>query len=116
MRTFTYPITLIAASGDRAERVEALVDTGATFSSFPAPLLEQLGVRPNRTVRVRLANGQEDDWRLGQVEAELDGTQSAILCLFGPPPPLLGAHALETFLLTVDPVEQRLVPKEAYLM
>jgi len=39
-------------------------------------------------------------------------------CLFGPPnaPPLVGAHALEAFPMTVDPVERRLAPKEAYLL
>jgi len=52
------------------------------------------------------------------VEVELDGRRRPILCLFGSPdaPPLIGAHTLEAFLLTVDPIEQELVPKEAYLM
>ena len=31
-------------------------------------------------------------------------------------PPLIGAHMLEALLLTVDPVEEKLVPKEALLM
>ncbi|MBI2873381.1 MAG: aspartyl protease family protein [Chloroflexi bacterium] len=117
MGTFSHPITLLDASGRHRERVEALVDTGATFSSFPTSLLERLGVRPIGTVRVRLASGQEEEWHLGEVRAELDGTQRPILCFFGPPgaPALIGAHALEAFLLTVDLVEQRLVPKEAYL-
>lgn len=118
MGTFSHPITLYDATGRHSETVEALVDTGATFSAFPAPMLERLGVRPVRTIRVRLANGTEEDWRLWQVEAALDGTRSPILCLFGSPgaPPLIGAHALESFLLTVDPVARRLVPKEAYLL
>ncbi|MBI2917327.1 MAG: retroviral-like aspartic protease family protein [Chloroflexi bacterium] len=118
MGTFSHPITLFDASGRRSETLEALVDTGATFSSFPAPLLERLGVQPRDTIRVRLANGTEEDWRLGQVEAALDGTRRPILCFFGSPaaPPLIGAHALEAFLLTVDPVARRLVPKEAYLL
>ena len=45
MGTFTHNITLIATSGDARESVEALVDTGATFTSVPASLLERLGVQ-----------------------------------------------------------------------
>ena len=41
-----------------------------------------------------------------------------VLCFFGAAdvPSLLGAHAVDAFLLTVDPVEQKLVPREAFLM
>lgn len=98
--------------------MEALVDTGAMFTVIPAPVLERLGVRPFRAIPVRFANGQTTQWPLGQVQAEIDGQVMPILCLFGSPdaPPLIGAHTLEAFLLTVDLVERRLAPKEAYLM
>ena len=118
MGTFTHPITLFSTSGESPETLDALVDTGAMFTTIPTPVLERLGIRPFRTMPVRFANGQVEQWRLGQVEAELDGQRMPILCLFGSPdaPPLIRAHALEAFLLTVDPVEQKLVPKEAFLM
>lgn len=118
MGTFTHPVTLISVPGEESETVEALVDTGATFSAFPRAVLQRLGVKPYRTLRLRLADGREEDWEMGQVQAELDGTRNPILCLFGAAeaPPLLGAHALEAFLLTADPVERRLVPKAAYLL
>ena len=117
MGTFTHRITLIGPSGAR-ETLEALVDTGAMFTVIPTPILERLGVRPFRTMPVRFASGHLDQWRMGQVEAELDGQRMPILCLFGSPdaPPLIGCHTLEAFLLAVDPVEQKLVPKEALLM
>jgi predicted aspartyl protease len=117
MGTFFHTITLIGRSG-ATETLEAMVDTGAMFTTIPAPLLERLGVTPFDTIPVRFANGQIEEWAIGQVEAELDGRRRPILCLFGSPdaPPLIGAHTLEAFLLTVDPVEQKLVPKEAYLM
>jgi predicted aspartyl protease len=57
MGTFTYPITLHAASGDRIEVLDAMVDTGSTFNAFPAPVLEAPGVKSHRSVRLRLANG-----------------------------------------------------------
>ncbi len=116
MGTFEHSITLHA--GEASETLEALVDTGAMFTTIPTPVLERLGVQSFDTIPVRFANGGTERWRIGQVEAELDGKRRPILCLFGSPdaPPLLGAHALEAFLLMVDPVEQKLVPKEAFLM
>ena len=115
MGTFSDTITLIGPSG---EGPETLVDTGAAFTVIPAPILERLGVRPFRTLPVRFANGRTENWRMGEVQAEIDGQRMPVLCLFGSAdaPPLIGAHALEAFLLTLDPVEERLVPKEALLM
>ena len=112
MGTFTHTITLISASGDRRETIQALVDTGATFSSAPASVLELLGVVVERTVRLQLANGQIQERPLGMVRAELDGVQSTIPCVFGEPgePPVIGAITLEVFLMSVDPVQRRLLP------
>ena len=117
MGTFFQTIKLVGPSGI-LEVIEALVDTGAVFTTIPAPVLERLGIKPFDTIPVRFANGEVEQWPLGQVEAELDGRRRPILCLFGSAdaPPLIGAHTLEAFLLTVDPLEQKLVPKEAYLM
>ncbi|HEX5480244.1 MAG TPA: hypothetical protein VFY79_11055 [Dehalococcoidia bacterium] len=122
MRTFTVGMTLrgpVTNGGPPpSARVEALVDTGALFSSAPADLLERLGVTPVRRMPVRFADGELRDVPIGEVEAEIEGQRMPILCFFGAPnvPALLGAHALEAFLLTVDPVAQKLVPREAFLM
>lgn len=114
---FFHPITLIGPTG-ASETLDGMVDTGAMFTVIPAPILGRLGVQSFDTIPVRFASGQEERWPIGQIEARLDGRQRPILCLFGSPiaPPLIGAHTLEAFLLTVDPVEQKLVPKEALLM
>ena len=116
MGTFTQSITLLAASGGQTETLDALVDTGATFTGVPSAVLERLGVEPHRTVRLRLANGQIEERSLGRVRAELNGESEEIICVFGDPdaPPVIGAVTLETFLLSVDPVEQRLVPVLGY--
>ena len=115
MGTFFQPITLMSDNGT-SETVEALVDTGSTFSTVPAPMLERLGVHPHRTIRLRLANGQVDERQIGRVMAQLDGVQEEILCVFGGPGdlPTIGAHTLEAFLLGVDPDGQRLVPVEGW--
>ena len=118
MGTFTHPITLIGTADGASETLEAPVDTGATFTTVPAPMLGRLGVRPERRVNLRLANGQVVQWDLGEVKAEIDGVRATILCVFGhdDSPPLIGAHTLEALLLVVDPVEGRLVPREGLLM
>jgi predicted aspartyl protease len=115
MGTFFHPITLFSNDGD-SQTVEALVDTGSTFSTIPSPVLERLGVQAHRTVRLRLANGQIDERRVGRVLAQWDGVQEETLCIFGGPEdlPTIGAHTLEAFLLGVDPDGQRLVPVEGW--
>jgi predicted aspartyl protease len=117
MGTFFHPIMIIGPGG-APEHLQALVDTGSLFAVIPTAVLQRLDVRPFRTMPVVFANGQTEEWSMGQVEAELQGRRMPILCLFGRAdvPPLIGAHALEAFLLTVDPVEQRLVPKIAYVL
>ena len=81
-------------------------------------MLEDLGVKQLRTMPVRFADGELREVPIGEVEAEIDGHRMPILCFFGARdvPPLLGAHALEAFLLIVDPVEQELIPREAFPM
>jgi predicted aspartyl protease len=122
MGNFTKRITLRGRASNGAEApsvsVGALVDTGALFSSAPADVLDRLGVQAMRSMPVRFADGALKQVPIGEVEAEIDGQRMPILCFFGAKdvPPLLGAHALEAFLLVVDPVEQKLVPCEAFLM
>lgn len=117
MGTFFHPITLIGPEGQR-DTLEAVVDTGAAYTTIPRPILERLGVRPHRSVRLRLADGHVVDWQLGRVLAQLDGLEEETLCVFGTTdaPPLIGAYTLEGFALGVDPTGQRLVPREMFLL
>ncbi|MBF8267779.1 MAG: hypothetical protein HW388_1287 [Dehalococcoidia bacterium] len=114
MGRFSQSITIVAASGGYEETTEAIVDTGATFTVIPAPVLEHMGVAPQRTVRMRLADGSVVERALGTVQARLNGTEGVIYCLFGgaEEAAVIGAHTLEGFLLAVDPVGKRLVPVE----
>ena len=121
MGTFTQKLVLRGAGTNGTQpvvTVDALVDTGAMFSSVPTPTLEELGVKPFRTMPVKFANGQIAQIPMGELEAEIEGQRMPILVLFGAEgvPPLLGAHALEAFLLMVDPVNKKLIRHEAFLM
>ena len=98
--------------GERFEPVEVMVDTGATFTTVPADLLRRLGVNPQRTMQVRLADGSVINDQVCDTVIRLEGQTFFTPISFGREgePNLLGVVALETALLAVDPVEQRLVP------
>jgi clan AA aspartic protease len=118
MGTFRYPVTLLSL--DRTQRVtlEMLVDTGATYTWVPEPVLQQLGYQPTFRRRLRLANGQIIERSGCEAVVEIDGNALTTIVLFGDPAsePLLGAVTLEQFSLAPDPVAQRLIPIEALLM
>jgi len=113
--TFFHPITLIG-SADQRIVVDALVDTGATFTSVPNELLLNLGVEPRRQVSLRLADGRSHLQRVGYMMVELDGLEGPTYVVFGEnaSPPAIGAVTLEGFLLGVDPVEQKLVAVQGW--
>jgi predicted aspartyl protease len=115
MGTFVHPITIIGPSGER-RTVEALVDTGSTFTSIPSDMLAELGIEPRREVRLRLADGTAHTQQLGRALVQLDGLEEITFVVFGEPasPPTIGAVTLETLLLGVDPIGQRLVPVEGW--
>ena len=100
------------ARGERFEAVEVMVDTGATFTTVPADLLRRLGASPQRTMPVRLADGSIVEDEICDTAIRLEGQTFFTPVSFGREgePSLLGVVALETALLAVDPVEQRLIP------
>jgi len=100
----------------RHEVVELLVGTGATLLVIPRPLAERLGVVPSRMQRIVIAGGQKQDWPVGEVRLGLDGQEMTTPCFIAPGgPALLGAVALESLFLAVDPVAKRLVPVEGFV-
>jgi predicted aspartyl protease len=99
-----------------AEDVEFLVDTGATLLVVPKPLADRLGLLPRRTQPIVIAGGQRDAWPVAEVRLGLDGNEVTTPCFIAPGgPPLLGAVALESLFLAVDPVAKRLVPVEGFV-
>ncbi len=111
MGTFTVPIELRGPDG-RAETLDAMVDTGATYLLVPAPVLRRLGVEPVRRDAFELADGRTEEYDVGVVTVRLEGREGPTYCIFGgeTAAPLIGAIVLEGFLLAVDPVGHRLLP------
>lgn len=118
MGTFRCRIELGAVGGTRYEAIEALVDTGATYTWIPRPVLERLGITPTISRRVKLADGRIIEREGAQVPVRFDGEMLSTICLFGDEgsEPLLGSVTLEEFGLGVDPVNRQLIPVVALLM
>ena len=73
MSTFRYAVEIGNPEGSAFESVEALVDTGSTFTLLPARVLERLGVAAQRRVKLRLADGRVIERAVGETKARLDG-------------------------------------------
>lgn len=118
MGTFHVTIEIGDPAGERFEEVEALVDTGATYTSVPASLLRRLGVEPRDRLTFIQADGKKFERDVGQTWARIDGRSVVTMVIFGEEeaPCLLGAYTLEGLLLSPDPVNRRLVPVPGYLV
>jgi len=118
MGTFRYPIVIHSSDGTRKQVVEALVDTGATYTWIPSPILEELGYQAKLRRRLRWADGRVVEREGAEAVVEIDGACLTTVVIFGDPEtePLLGAVTLEQFSLAPDPVARRLIPVEALLM
>ena len=115
MGTFRVRIEIGDIERRRFEPIEALVDTGATYTVLPKGLLQELGVVAHRSTSFALADGRRVERSLGRAWIRLGAQEEFSLVVFGDDA-LLGAVTLEEFLLAPDPVGQRLVPVPALMM
>jgi predicted aspartyl protease len=116
MSTFRYSIEIGDTGQQRFERLEAWVDSGASYTWIPQPILEDLGYSPTGRRRFRLANGETIERDICRVYLRIGQDVEFTLCVFGDDDslPLLGATALEEFALGVDPIHHTLVPVVPY--
>ena len=98
--------------------VELIVDIGVTYTVLPGSVLEKLGVKPFRTIKLRLADGRVIEKHLGEIGIEIECYRAgATPVVFGEESIyLLGSVTLEQLGLVPDPVEKKLKPIEALLM
>ena len=91
--TFNWPLRISSMDGQQSREIEATVDTGAAYTTLPAPLLRELGVTPMGKRRFLLADGRRVDMDYGQAWATVDGENVTTLVVFGEDnaPALLGA-------------------------
>ena len=117
MGTFLIPVEASNLDQTKSETTEALVDTGATYTTLPTSLLRRLGISPHEQRRFSLANGVKLTRDVGWARLKIDSKQTYTLVVFGDEgaKPLLGAVTLEEMGLGVDPVARKLVPVDGYL-
>ena len=118
MGTFHWPLTVLSTDGTREETIEALVDTGASYTLLPGAMLRRLGVVPQRRLEFESANGEIIEHDIGEVRIRIDGVEATSIVVFGDDAasPRLGADALQSVSMVVDPVNKNLAPTRALLM
>ena len=117
MGTFHYSLEVGDFDGRRFEAVDALVDTGATYTSIPSDVLDRL-VSPHEQRPFILASGERVSYGIAWVRIRLDGREEPTMVIFGNrgSDALLGAFTLEGFGLGVDAVNRQLIPTPGYLV
>ena len=117
MGSFRVRIEIGDPRGQRFEALDALVDTGATYTWVPRSTLERLGHMPEREWDFILADGRKVLYGMAWALVRLNGETQPTPVIFGDEgtQPLLGVVTLEEFRLGVDAVNQRLVPTPGLL-
>ena len=112
MGVFNWPIRLESMDGERSLEIEAMVDTGASYSMVPASLLKDLGVSPIDTIPLVQADGRPVKYDLGRATATINGRSIPTLVVFGEDDAraLIGAYTLDGLRLAVDPANRTLIP------
>jgi len=97
----------------RVQEVSLLVDTGATLSWIPGETLQRIGVAPFSRMPFSLADGRLLQREVAAVLLMVDGRKAAVTVALGEPgeDAVLGATALESLGFVVDPVSQKLLPR-----
>src|SRR6266566_1665198 len=95
----------------RLEPLEALVDTGATYSWIPRGVLEGLGIVPEDQWPFVLADGREVLYPVAWINIRMRGRVQPTIVVFGEPgsEPILGVVTLEEFRVAADPVNRQLI-------
>lgn len=96
--------------------VDAVVDTGATYTMLPS-LLYRLSLGPVQPIRFRVAIGEYVNYDTSWATFAAEGRNGMARVIFGPDELfLLGATTLEDLRLAVDPIEEKLVPVDGLLL
>ena len=117
MGTFTVALQVGDLAGRQFVEVEALVDTGATYTSVPENILAQLGIESRETRSFEISDQRVVEYPIGYATIRLEGKEIIALVVFAPEgsASLIGATTLETASLAVDPIRQLLIPVPALL-
>lgn len=102
------PFKIYGINGKVAE-LEALVDTGATFTKIPETAARELKLEAQYETEVELADGRRVKRGLALAEVELEGVRRPVLiAIGGEERPLIGYTTLEVLGFKVNPITGKL--------
>lgn len=92
------------------KEMEALVDTGATFTKIQSSVAVEIGIMPKYDTTLEMADKRLVQRKLGLAEIEFDGIRRPVLVAISPDieEPLLGYTTLENLELKVNPMTRKL--------
>ena len=101
-----------ARRGTMVELSDVIVDTGSEYTWAPQPVLESIGLAPERVVEFVTADGRQIERGVGFANIHAGGTSTPDLIVFATRGDLvlLGARTLDGLNLRIDLVTRRLVP------
>ena len=111
MGTFSVDLDIGDPRGEVWETVQALVDTGSSYTWVPRRLLDRLDVRPQFQREFETADGRVVQRDLAVTMVRWNGETMPTLVVFGGNGDAvsLGAYTMKGFSLAPDPVNRRLV-------
>ena len=117
MGTFNIEIGIGDPNRVRWRTLNALVDTGATITALPTSVLRDLDIEPAFRQSFRSAHGESREMDVGHAWVRVDGKETLTPVLFNEEgsTPLLGAVTLESVFMMVDPVDQKLIPRQGLI-
>lgn len=115
--TFSVDFTIWSRDRTQSRALNSVVDTGASYTLVPTPILEELGIEREYSETFSLADGSRREFSVGRLDMDLEGMTRNVYVVFGLDSQkiLLGAMALETFALAADAKYRRLIPAELTL-
>ena len=113
MEEFAWPVEVWSVDGERLEKVDALVDTGSSYSMFPRRMLERLGIEKRFILPFEQADGSVINRDVGLAVLVINDAESPMRVIFGEDgaDSLIGSNALQEFLLLIDPVGEQLISR-----
>jgi len=117
MTVFRVDIEVGNLQETRWEPLQAVGDSGSSYTLLPRDLLDRLGVTPHDRRPFELADDSVIHLDVGSAWVRYEGRAEITVVVFGAQgqTPLLGAHAMEGLGLGVDPVNHRLIPVRGLL-
>ena len=118
MSGYSVAFTLYGSDPSRALTLDGVIDTGATFTVVPAPVLDAPGIPRAESALFSLADGSIQELSIGYGTLELQGYTAPVKVVFGSDrrKTLIGWTSLEALRLAIDPVHQRLLPVDRIVL